>query len=229
VSGLESSKSGRGSLPVSDSKALYELTVVMLVTVLLSILIQEIKGFMMFLPLAYLLIEKRRTASPWSEFGVRREGYLNALKNNWHLIVLDVFLIQSIVIVGASQYIPSFMAHIYSRTPWTPDAGISVLIGFLGMIVFVTFVEELVDRGLIQGRFTARFGPLIGIAVGSLFMTLMHWAPGDPFIVFLDLLAVFIDSAIFGIIYWRSRNIFVSWTAHLGVDIFDIVLMLLVF
>jgi membrane protease YdiL (CAAX protease family) len=201
----------------------------MLVTVLLSILIQEIKGLMMFLPLAYLFIERRRTSAPWTEFGIRREGYLNGLKGNWHLILLDVFLIQSIVIVGASAYLPSFMEHVYSRMPWTPDAGIIVLAGFLGMIISVTFIEELVDRGFIQQRFTARFGPLVGIAVGSLFMTLMHWAPGDPFIVFLDLLSVFIDSAIFGLIYWRSQSIFVSWTAHLGVDIFDIVLMLLVF
>jgi membrane protease YdiL (CAAX protease family) len=198
----------------------------MLVTLLLSILIQEIKGFMMFLPLAYLFIEKKRTSAPWTEFGIRREGYLNGLKGNWHLILLDVFLIQSIVIVGASAYLPSFMEHVYGRMPWTPDAGIIVLAGFLGMIISVTFIEELVDRGLIQQRFTTRFGPLVGIVVGSLFMTLMHWAPGDPFIVFLDLLAVFIDSTIFGFIYWRTQSIFVSWTAHLGVDIFDIVLML---
>lgn len=183
----------------------------------------------MLLPLAYLLVEKKRMAATWSEFGVRREGYLSVLKNNWHLIILDVFLIQSIVIVGSSLYFPTFMEHIYSRITWSPDAGITVLVGFLSTIFFVTFIEELVDRGLIQQHFTNRFGPLVGIVTGSLFMSLMHWAPGDPFIVFLDLLTVFIDSAIFGLIYWRSRSIFVSWTAHLGVDIFDIVLMLLVF
>jgi membrane protease YdiL (CAAX protease family) len=229
VSESESSQSGIDSLTAGSNKMLSELAVIMLVTVLLSIFIQVIKGVMMFLPLTYLIIEKRRTASPWTEFGIRREGYLNALKRNWHLIILVAFIIQSIVIVGASVYLPSFMEHIYSRIPWTPDAGIGALVGFLSMIIFVTFVEELVDRGFIQERFTVRFGPLIGIFMGSLFMTLMHWAPGDLFIVFLDLLAVFIDSAIFGLIYWRTRNIFVSWTAHLGVDIFDIVLMLLVF
>ena len=78
----ESSQSERGSQSARSNKALYELTVIMLVTILLSILIQEFKGVMMFLPLAYLFIEKRRTVSAWAEYGVRREDYLNALKNN---------------------------------------------------------------------------------------------------------------------------------------------------
>jgi len=216
-------------IPNTDSTQLYELTVIMLVTVALSILIQEIKGLMMLLPLAYLLIERRRRNRSWTEFGVKRGGYLNALKSNWHLIVLVVFVIQFIVIVGTSWFIPPFMEHIYSRIPWSPDAGIGVLAGFLSMIIFVTFVEELVDRGMIQERFTNRYGLFIGIVIGSLFMTAMHWAPGDPFIVLLDLLAVFIDSAIYGLIYWRTWSIFVSWTVHLGVDIFDILLMILVF
>lgn len=211
-----------------NNNHLHELIIIMLVTVSLSILVLEIKGLMMLLPVTYLLIERRRRNRSWTELGASREGYLNGIKANWHLIVLVVFLIQFIVIVGASWYIPSFMEHIYSRIPWSPDAGISVLIGFLSMILFVTFIEELVDRGLFQERFTKRYGPLIGIIIGSLFMTTMHWTPGDPFIVFLDLLAVFIDSLIYGLIYWRTRSIFISWTAHLGVDIFDIMLMLLV-
>jgi membrane protease YdiL (CAAX protease family) len=227
VSESRSDQSGKATSGL-DHRSYYELTIVMLVTVSFSVLLYEEKGLAMFIPVAYLLFERGRKRRRWSEFGLNREGYLRMVRANWHLIVLVAFIIQFVVIVGASLYIPAFMDHIYSRIPWTPDAGIGALFGFLGLILFVTFMEELVDRGLIQGRFTGGFGPLIGIVIASLFMAAMHWAPGAPFIVFLDLLAVFIDSLIFGLIYFRTRSIFVSWTAHLGVDLFDIVLMLLV-
>jgi membrane protease YdiL (CAAX protease family) len=200
----------------------------MLVTISFSVLVYEMKGLAMLIPVGYLLIEKRLRNRRWSELGLNREGYLRMVKANWHLILLVAFIIQFIVIVGASLFIPAFMEHIYSRISWSPDAGIGDLFAFLGLIFFVTFMEELVDRGLIQERFTGGFGPLIGIVIASLFMAVLHWAPGDPFIVLLDLLAVFIDSLIYGLIYFRTRSIFVSWTAHLGVDLFDIVLMFLV-
>ncbi len=199
-----------------------------LLTVLPSMLVQEIKGLMMLLPVAYLLIEKRQRNRTWSELGIKRVGYLKELAANWHLIFLVVFLLQFIVIVGTTLYLPSFMEHIYGRIPWSPDSGLGVLVGFLIMIFVVTFIEELVNRGLIQERFTERYGPLVGIAIGSLFMSAMHWAPGNAFIVLLDLITVFIDSTIYGLIYWRTRSILISWTAHLGVDIFDIALMLLI-
>jgi membrane protease YdiL (CAAX protease family) len=211
-----------------DNRSYYELAIVMLVTISFSVLVYEMKGLAMLIPVGYLLIEKRLRNRRWSELGLNREGYLRMVKANWHLILLVAFIIQFIVIVGASLFIPAFMEHIYSRISWSPDAGIGDLFAFLGLIFFVTFMEELVDRGLIQERFTGGFGPLIGIVIASLFMAVLHWAPGDPFIVLLDLLAVFIDSLIYGLIYFRTRSIFVSWTAHLGVDLFDIVLMFLV-
>jgi membrane protease YdiL (CAAX protease family) len=93
-------------------------------------------------------------------------------------------------------------------------------------LVLVTFVEELVYRGFVQERVSHRCGNLIAIVAASLFMALMHWAPGDPLAVALDLAFVFLDSIMYGLLYARTQSILVSWTAHLGVDLFDIALML---
>lgn len=211
-----------------DPLNLLELAILVLVTVALSFAFPEIKGIILFLPVAYLLIDKIVRKKSLTDIGLTRENYASGIRENWHLIILVVFVIQFTMIIGTSILLPTYLEHIFSRILWSPDAEIAILIGLLMNILLITFIEELVHRGLIQHRFSQSFGPLIGIFMGSLVMTLMHWAPGEPFIVILDLVTIFIDSSIYGIIYWRSRNLLVAWTAHLGVDIFGIALILLV-
>ena len=46
-------------------------------------------------------------------------------------------------------------------------------------------------------------------------------------IVFIDLASVFVDSMIYGVIFLRSRNVFVSWIAHFLADIVGLALLLL--
>jgi membrane protease YdiL (CAAX protease family) len=54
----------------------------------------------------------------------------------------------------------------------------------------------------------------------------MHWAPGKAVVVFTDLAFIAIDGVIYGAIFARSKNVFVSWLAHFTADVVGIVLMI---
>lgn len=54
----------------------------------------------------------------------------------------------------------------------------------------------------------------------------MHYSPGPLGVVVADLGLIVIDSILYGAIFARSKNIFVSWMAHALVDIVGVWLML---
>jgi membrane protease YdiL (CAAX protease family) len=54
----------------------------------------------------------------------------------------------------------------------------------------------------------------------------LHFAPGPALVVFVDLAMVLVDSLIYGVIFARSNNVFVSWAAHFLADIAGVVFLL---
>ncbi|MFN8486188.1 MAG: CPBP family intramembrane glutamic endopeptidase [Caldilineaceae bacterium] len=86
--------------------------------------------------------------------------------------------------------------------------------------------QELVFRALFQNRLSAFVSPGAAIVLAALAFALAHYSPGPALVIFVDLLSVFVDGVIYGIIYQRSRNIFVSWIPHFLGDVVALFLLL---
>ena len=73
----------------------------------------------------------------------------------------------------------------------------------------------MVFRGLIQERLQWVMNPsLPAMVLTSVFFTFMHLSPGSYKITFLDVLSTFMDSIFLGVIYHKTKNIYVSAVAH---------------
>ena len=62
----------------------------------------------------------------------------------------------------------------------------------------------------------------MAIGLVSVLFGIGHWASGNPLIVLLDVLLVIVDSIFYGVLFARSKNVFVSWIAYLLADLFAI-------
>lgn len=206
---------------------LAELALVLLLTFALNFLAPMVKGLILFLPVAYAIVERQIRRRSWNELGITRQGFLEGITANWHLFIIVVVVLQIAIPWASAFFWPDYLQHVLSRLPWSPSAGIAALLGFLLLTALSTFIEELVFRGLTQERLSWLFPQAVAIVVASVLFGIVHWAPGDPFVVFADISAVIIDGMFYGAIYARSRSVLVSWTAHFFSDIVGLAMLLL--
>lgn len=194
------------------------------VTIIPSLLWPGFKVVSVFLPIAYLLIERWLRNRPWAELGFDGRGIRSALAANWFLILLDVLVIQAAIALLAKAFWPAFLVHVESRIPLLDT---TQPVALLGMLLVATLGEEMTYRSLFQERLSWFIKPPIAIVVVSLIFGLMHWSAGDLAVTIVDVALVTLDSILFGLIFARGRNLYVAWLTHLLADVVGVALLIL--
>lgn len=211
-------------VPSKPARVLWETLLVLLVSLGLGLIDPGLKIFSILLPVAYLIIERRLRKRPWRELGFDLKGFPAALKANWWLVVLAVFVMQVLAVFGTRAFLPEFITHVVERLPINIHNGWMILIPSL---LLTTLGEEIVYRGFFQERLTWFIKAPLAIGIISVVFALMHYSPGPLGVVVVDLGLIVIDSILYGAIFARSKNIFMCWMAHALADIVGVGLLLL--
>jgi membrane protease YdiL (CAAX protease family) len=97
---------------------------------------------------------------------------------------------------------------------------------FLYAVVFAPVVEEVINRGLVQGRVRRWLGPRPAIVISALVFALSHislFAPGT----YVQGLYAFILGIFLAWVYERRRHILVPIAAHVGFNFSNYLLVLI--
>ncbi|MFW9913551.1 MAG: CPBP family intramembrane glutamic endopeptidase [Candidatus Thorarchaeota archaeon] len=210
-------------------QTLLEMILVVAISILLFFFVQGLTWALYFLPLTYVLIERRVRKRGWQEIGLKHADFLSDLKSNWYLFLLVAIVIQLLVVIGSRLWWPALFNQFMIRVEFLVDlyGQIAPFAIFFLLIALATLLEEVVYRGLIQERLGWFVGDRAAIIVASLVMAMVHLTFGEPLAMSADFLLVFLDSILYGLIYARSRNIAVAWIAHLAADYMSLILILL--
>jgi uncharacterized protein len=207
---------------------LYETIVVLLITfvpLLLAPFLPSIAGLLELIalsfPIIYLFAEKLARHRPWRKLGITRHGFVADCVANWRLFLVVVIALQLIPVTLYYLFLPDALSHTSGRVPEFNNFGI-----LIPLILVLTLREELVFRSLFQERFSWFIGQLPAIVGVSVLFALSHLSSGAPVIVGVDVGFVFLDSVVYGLIFSRSRNVFVAWAAHAAADIVGLALLL---
>ena len=207
----------------SNRHVFIEVLILLIVMTVLSLLVPAIKGPLEILVVIYFIVERFLRHRTWSEIGFKPKTFIKDLLTNWWLVALVGFVTQLIPILIAKTILPEYLAHIQERLP----LNISGSIGILAIsLLFATLAEELVYRALFQERLAWGLGTPLALVLVALVFAGMHWAPGNAWVVFTDLAFVAIDAVIYGAIFARCKNIFVSWLAHFLADVVGLALII---
>jgi membrane protease YdiL (CAAX protease family) len=191
--------------------------------IILSFVFKQIAGLFNIIAIVYLFIERRKRGRTWEDIGFKSKSIMTDIKNNWHWIITVGVIIQFSVITIAKYFIPGYFEHVQARIPLM---NLSQMVPLLTMIFIGTFAEEIVYRGFFQERISWFIKPAYAIVFVSIVFGIVHYSSDTIPIVVYDIGTIFIDSIIYGIIYNRTKNIYVSWIAHLLADLVGIVLLL---
>ncbi len=200
----------------------WETIIVLLISTLPFIFIPSLKGFAVFIPVVYLLVERWLRKRSWADLGIRPKQFFQDLRSQLGWVILVAVVIQVGVVLAANWFFPEFLAHVTARLPFV--IGGSWLPIILSLF-FATFIEEFVYRGLFQQRFNWFMPTSIAIVSISLIFSLLHIAAGIWFVILIDVGLVFVDSLIYGVIFARSKNLLVAWLAHFLADVVALMLM----
>ncbi|MBI9010868.1 MAG: CPBP family intramembrane metalloprotease [Clostridiales bacterium] len=185
------------------------LAVSSIVSLILSV--PSISGMGIIVGVVYFFwIKKKRNLSQ-TEVGLSRLGLWHHIRNNWLLIIVPSFL--NIVAIMLSKLIlADYFDHVISRVEGvlTLDKMPVLIIQF---IIFA-FVEELVWRGVVQHNISKYLKPVTAIIVSSIFFAIAHAAAGPINIVTYDLFFVLLNSIVYGLIFYKTKNIYISSLSH---------------
>lgn len=211
----------------ADPRILLELIFILIIVVVIFWFMPGLVWLYTILPLIYLLIERRIRHWPLESIGIKYRGVIADLKANFPIIILVAVVMQFLVIAGSYWQWPSLFLHLQDRVAYlhTHFGTFAPFFMFLPLVALSTFLEELVFRGFVQERVSWFSNGFVAIIVGSLLLSVFHYSSGRLSVVMADLFFVFLDNLLYGLIYFRSRNVFVAWTAHLSADIIGLMLL----
>lgn len=189
-----------------------ETLVVLILTLLLFIFFEEYRSYFTAFPVLYLFIERSVRKRTWSSIGFKFKDIGKDVKSVWTWLVIVIFASPILTLFIANIYLPEFVLHVKERLP----VDITMIIPTLIIITIGTFLEEIIFRGLFKKDWF--IGSVFAIAIASILFALMHYSKGNPSIAY-DVITILIDSIIYGIIYLKTKNIFVPWIGYYLCDI----------
>ena len=210
-----------------DKKKISQLIEYLIVaTILIATSFTPYKLAGMLIAIAYTVLEGILRRQGKKEKGGLIKGLPGAIKESWLYILLVVFVTPSITLLIGKLFLPDYFAHVLERV--APYVKMDSLDTLFGQLFILAFGEEIVFRAFLQGKLSQFIKPWLAILLSSIVFVALHFTPGVLIIVVMDLLSVFIDSLLFGIIYERSKNVLASTVAHFLGNSFAMVLLLII-
>jgi membrane protease YdiL (CAAX protease family) len=245
VGGLARPLGGRGAqAPAAaaaiDRRARNEL-VGLLALFLITLAVSLAKGQDVFV-FAYIMTVvvavggPRRHGGRWADIGVKGD-LLRDLQRVWPLAALVAVVFQvlppSLGLAYAAGHGPELLAQITGRLPVdiASAAGLAAIGTLLAAALVLTLIEELVFRAFFQQRMSRYIGTPAAILLAAVLFGLAHavGATGSPQVVAFDVGGVMLDGVLFGIVYARTRNLWVTWATHYGADVVGVVALVTLF
>ena len=180
----------------------------------------------MLVVIAYMIIENRLRRRPKAETGSNLKGLPLALRDNRLFIVLVVFVTPLITVIVGKLLLPEYFTYVLERV--VPYVKMDPMGKLFVQLLILALGEEIVFRAFLQGRLSLFINPRLAIILSSIVFAAVHFTSGVMVVVIMDLLSVFVDSLLFGIIFERSKNVLASTVAHFLGNSFGMLLLIFI-
>ncbi len=149
------------------------------------------------------------------------------LKNTstWLWLVLPLF-VSGVSFLISSNFFPAYIEYETQRVEniLPVQNSMPLNLNFLTVFLFLVFAlgEEIAWRGFFQRQlsFGTRFLP--ALLLTSFLFTIGHFATANLTLVFYGLSFTFINGCLFGLIYYKTNNIWLATIAHLLANLLEL-------
>lgn len=131
-------------------------------------------------------------------------------KSIWLIILMPLFM-DVICCIGAKLVLPEFMEHLKSRTELL---SFDKLLFLVLELAIAALGEEIAWRGFFQKQVIKAVPLVPTLVISSVLFSICHLSEGNVIVVVYDILFIFINSILYGIIFHKTNSVWVSWIAH---------------
>ena len=165
-----------------------------------------------------------RKTNKTEDEGLNIKTIFKDFKDHPKSIIYALLTLVSVILctIIAKKFIPEFNDHLKDRINFATS---SDLMRTILTMALLTLGEEIAWRGFFQKQTTKKIHYILSIITTSLLFALGHYCAGSFIIVAYDLLFVFIDSSLFGLVFKETDNAWCSWIPHFLADVLALFLI----
>lgn len=187
----------------------------------------DIAGACIFIGVAFFFINKAIEKQPFEGSGLDIKAIGINLKDKkiWFWIILPL-IVHGISIVISMLFIPQYIEYEITRA----EAFVKIEVSIASVLQFLVFAlgEEIAWRAFFQKQLNKVLPIMPVLLFSSLLFTLGHFKAGNPVIVVYGLLIIFINSLLYGVVFHKTQNAYVSTISHFIANIFEVIIFVLI-
>jgi len=173
--------------------------------------LSPLSGLAIVFAIAFILYEKKNVENEVSvltfQWGKTKEDILQY----WWLILFPFVAVIGQIVV-AHYAVPAFNEHVMARVE--PMLHMSSLLVLIPQLLILAYGEELAFRGFAQEKLSKLVGSRIAIIAISFLFAIAHLSAGPVDVVIYDIGFILIDSILYGVLFLKTKNIYITTIAH---------------
>lgn len=189
-----------------------------------SLFDMNIAGISVIIGVVFFIIHETSNKENSDNSGLSTKiNNVNLNKTNIWILILLPILMNIVCIVGAKFVLPEYIDHLYGRTEGMLSLDKIVLL--ILQLAFLAFGEEIAWRGFYQKQLNIALPIAPAIIITSLIFSIAHMSMGSTLVVAYDLVFIFINSVLYGVIFYKTNNVWISAFAHFIANVFAILVI----
>ncbi len=198
--------------------------VLMTVVALLNVLGVRLAGMSVVIGVLFFFLTSSLEKQSVVNTGLDLKGIRVVLENPaiWLWMVLPLVM-NGVCLTVSRLFFPEFLKHVLDRT--------ESLVSFRGGVLLILQLavlaigEEIAWRAFFQKQLSKSLSTVPALLITSTLFAFAHFMEGTNAIVLFDLIFVFINSVLYGIVFSKTNNAWVSATAHFAANVFAIAVL----
>lgn len=184
----------------------------------------NIAGISVLIGVTFFFINKALEKQSFEDSGlnIRAVGANLKDKKIWIWIMLP--LIMDAVSIGISKlFLPEYIEHVLARTEAFVTFDNALLLIF--QLIVLALGEEIAWRAFFQNQLNKTLPITPVLLITSVLFALGHLAESSAIIVIYDIFFIFINSILYGIVFHKSKNAWISAISHFTANLFSVIVL----
>jgi membrane protease YdiL (CAAX protease family) len=187
----------------------------------------KIAGIAVVIGVVFFFISKAYEKQPVKNSGLDIKAIRANFKDKsiWFWIALPIIM-NAVSITISKLFLPNYIEHVLARTEIFVSFD-KVVIMIL-QLAFLALGEEIAWRAFFQKQLNKALPIIPILLISSVLFAIGHFNQGDTVIVLYDVFFVFINSILYGIIFYKTNNAWISAISHFIANLFSIIVLVLI-
>ena len=157
-----------------------------------------------------------------SGFDIKAIGTNLKEKSIWLWIALPLIMDVVSIVIGR-LLVPGYIEHVLSRV--SPFLSLDKVALTVVQLAVLALGEEIAWRAFFQNQLQKVWTIAPVLVVSSLLFALGHIASGSFAIVAFDVFFVFVNSMLYGVIFRKTNNAWISAISHFAANLFSVIIL----